>query len=184
MPDYSLLSRSRIASVRFASEAEWNAVLAPPQPDTNVNAAMQEQLKLVANSVHQVHEQLIEQNQRQQEMLSDVRAAVVELAIAVAAEVLQESAVDEQRIQSLVAQTLDLLPKELPASVFLNPSDVGLLDGMQLQRNDDRQLLEIGPDPSIPRGSCRVEGPHFGYVSHWKMHLANIRRNMLDRLDD
>ena len=173
-------------NVRFASEAEWAAAAAPPptQTDAGVAAAMQQELKLVANSVRQVHDQLQEQNQRQQDLLGDVRTAVVELAMAVATQILQEADVDQGRVHALVDAALARLPKEQPASVFLNPSDVTLLDEMELERHVGRELLEVGADASIPRGSCRVEGPHYGYVSHWKMHLANIRRNMLDQLND
>ena len=186
MPLYSLITPKKLANVHFAAESEWNAVRtgSSKQGDGDVAAAMQAELKLVANSVRQVHDQLKEQNQRQQDLLADVRTAVVELAMAVATEVLQETTVDEQRVQTLVAETLELLPKEQPASVFMNPSDVGLLDEMELERHIGRQLLEVGSDATLPRGSCRVEGPHYGYVSHWKMHLANIRRRLLDQLDD
>lgn len=183
---HNLISQTPMRGFHFAGDAEWSNLLNPPTPEAEVDAtaAMQAELKLVANSVRQVHDQLLEQHERQQELLTDIRSAVVELAMAVATQVLQETPIDEQRVRALVADTVALLPKEQPASVFLHPSDADLLDEMDIQRHIERKLMQVGADSSIPRGSCRVEGPHYGYVSHWKMHLANIRRNLLDQLDD
>lgn len=145
---------------------------------------MRAELESVANSVRQIHDQLQQQHQRQQDLISDVRSAVVELAMAVATQVLGDSEVTKERVVGMVAETLDQLPQEQLASVFLHPMDAEFLEEFDIEEASGRQLLQVGADPNVPRGTCRVEGPHYGYVNHWKHYLATVRRNLLDQLND
>lgn len=98
---------------------------------------------------------------RSKEIVSSSENKIVELAMAVAERLVRtrlELAPDT--INSIVRSTMNMLHDGEQVEIFVNPADLEACLGYreQLKEEFHRVLkIEVTPDDSIPRGSCRIE---------------------------
>ncbi|WP_075095812.1 FliH/SctL family protein [Planctomyces sp. SH-PL14] len=156
----------------------------PPPPPPPVAPPPTEDLRPLLMGLE---ETVREFEERRQQSLGELQQLAVELAVAVASHVIAKAVEAEQfDVTGLVQRLIDRLGLEAPLRVSLHPRDLQLFNA-QIARDPatwkDRQLTLI-PDPSLPRGSCRGEAPQGSVLSDASLHLAELRRHLLEGLDD
>lgn len=153
---------------------------APASPPAN-DGAIQELLASLSQAVGELE-------LRRQESLADMQQGCVELAIAVASQVVHTAVEAGQfNIEGLVKQALDRLHADGPVTVRLHSADLKLLhertSGLSPPwMNED--TLRLRPDDSLPRGTCRAEDRQYGVLYEIQLQLADIRRHLLESLED
>lgn len=154
----------------------------PPQPAPPDPEEMRQLLAHLGELV-QEHEQ------RRQESLGELQQLAVELAVAVASRVVHQ-AIDENQfgVRKLVDGLLDRLGLAEPVAIGLHPRDLELLEEHLVREPPppewDARLLKFVPDPGLARGSGRATSARGEILSEAALHLAELRRHLLEGLDD
>lgn len=132
--------------------------------------------------------QLDEINERRQQSLLEMQQVALDLAIAVASQlVFQTITRDQHGVEELVRQAVHSMGIESRPIVALHPRDLELLHKRLGQEPDiwDLEHVQLLGDPGISRGGCRVEGgPGRMLVSDIGVRLSEIRRHWMEELDD
>lgn len=126
---------------------------------------------------------------QQGQRLKDMQQVAVELALAVASHLVQKQLVqNEFPIEHLVARVAERLEPQQPATLFLNPDDLNLLEARGgeaghdfLKANPDLRLLA---DASLARGDCRAETGDLTIVSRLEEQLNDLRAGLLETLPE
>ncbi len=94
-----------------------------------------------------------------QQLLSELRPAVVDLALAVAREIVGEAAACDASVAARQVETaLQTLDRSHRVIVFLHPDDVRLIEKHCREKGLDHDWsIELRADQAISRGGCRLE---------------------------
>lgn len=117
--------------------------------------------------------------------LREWQRAAVELATTIATRLLHERiTANDFPVEVRVRDMLDQVEQDAPATVYLNPDDLALLESRLageplLPDRDDPRLV---PDPDLSRGACRVEGKESVLLSDLTRELQEIRDELLRSL--
>jgi len=123
--------------------------------------------------------------QEQSQRLVEWQRAAIELAMTLATRLLRDKIVSgefpiETKVRDMIAQMDD----DSPATLYLNPSDIELLEA----RLEGAPLLpgredpRVVPDATLSRGECRVEGREGMLLSDLTRELQEIRDDLLRSL--
>ncbi|HTO91408.1 MAG TPA: FliH/SctL family protein [Candidatus Sulfotelmatobacter sp.] len=169
------LGRSAEADGEVADDGRWSppawqsrAVLPPPDRDAESYArgyqdGVREGERIAAEDVRPVLQALqraAERLERIEGVFASERSdAVRVLALAVARRILaEELALKPERVIALVERAISMLPNEAPIEVRLHPDDLKVLkESGPLAPGGAATHVEWAPDPTLPRGDCRVE---------------------------
>jgi flagellar biosynthesis/type III secretory pathway protein FliH len=130
--------------------------------------------------------QLYEATEIRVQNLRELQDLAVEIGIAVASRIVHE-AIDagQFNVQELVQQAIDECAVHTTGRVWLNPADVALLQHrLTAVPTTGWAGVEILEDPRLARGGCRVESPDQAVRYDVAAHLAELRRHLLEGLDD
>ena len=146
-----------------------------------------EELKQLTGMVVQLVETVQELQQQQRQSLTEMQQATVELAVA-AASWMTGTAIeaDQFAVDDLVRLALQRLEADAPVRVHLNPQDHALLVSL-LRQTPEAELLEqivCVENPTLARGSCRMESGNRILVSDMETRLEEIRRLWMENLND
>ncbi len=133
-------------------------------------------------------EEMREIEQRRRASLAEMQQATVELAAAIASQVVYDT-IDsgEFPIAATVQRVVNELQDEPVVTVRLHPDDLALLQTqMKADENSWSAAAELHfqPDKSLARGDCRADASDFGIMYKLQRHLAELRRFVLDDMDD
>ena len=204
MPVYDVqfdhpLSIARVAEPgqRLPEPARGNA-----QTQDALEDASRREWQAMTELVTKVNQQMAEQYLAQRQLLEDLQHDLVELSSAIAIQIIGETEVSETRVQQLVESMLEPF-HAVKARVFLHPEDCRTLHNAL--RSEQTVSGDAGsdhaaeaakessavtpsfdtvPDATLERGMCRVEGPHYGYISNWKHQVAAVRQTLLEQLHE
>lgn len=94
-------------------------------------------------------------------IMKDYREWLIEAAFSIAKHVIQEElSTKPQTFLSLISRLIKEMEGDLPLTIFLHPEDVSLLRlGVDFEEwaNVQGKTLKLEEDPSLERGSCRLE---------------------------
>lgn len=147
----------------------------PPEPD------LRPLLESIGHAVAEVEE-------RRKQSLNELQHVAIELAIAVASQLVYESISREQfGVEKLVSQIIDRMGVTGPVTVSLNPADLALLQRKmtKVSVSWNPAQVELKGDVALAQGSCRAESPDGRMlVSEVTSRLSEIRRHWMEELDD
>lgn len=132
-------------------------------------------------------ELVMELQEQHRQSLHEMQEVAVELATA-ATSWLTGVAIDrgEFAVDDLIRKALRQMEIDQPVRVRLNPADHDLLKNLIRDPAGRRMLEDVScfDDPSLARGSCRVESGRRILLSDMESRLENIRRSWMEKLDD
>jgi len=143
-------------------------------------------LQALTEALMECSQQLDEATGIRVQNLRELQDLAVEIGIAVASRVVHEAIEAGQfNVRGLVQQAIESCGVHTAGRVWLHPADVAVLN----QRLTDEPAtgwvgIEILDDPSLARGGCRVESPDQAVRYEVSAHLAEMRRHLLEGLDD
>ena len=157
-------------------------LMPPSGPGISELAAMQ----ALTKSLTDCSIQLEEATEIRVQNLRELQDLAVEIGIAVASRVVHEAIESGQfNVHALVQQAIDRCAVHTAGRVWLHPADVALLhQRLTAEPATGWSGIEILEDPSLARGSCRVESPDQAVRYEVSDHLAEMRRHLLEGLDD
>ncbi len=122
----------------------------------------------------------------QRERLEEMQRVAVELALAVARQLLFDRLeAGAFPVEQMVRAAVQRLEPRQAVTIYLNPEDLTLLERRTADEPlfalDTEELRLIG-DPTLARGGCRAESGEMGVLSNLEDHLADIRRDLLQAL--
>lgn len=118
--------------------------------------------------------------------LRELQDLAVEIGIAVASRIVHEAIEAGQfNIRGLVQQAIDACAVHGTGRVWLHPADFAVLQQRLAEEPATGWAgIEILEDTSLARGGCRVESPDQAVRYGVSSHLAEMRRHLLEGLDD
>ncbi|HWL07353.1 MAG TPA: FliH/SctL family protein [Planctomicrobium sp.] len=129
-----------------------------------------------------------EVEERRQQSLGELQHVAIELAIAVASQVVYQSIErGEFAVEELVSRAIHEMGIGSAMTIFLNPADLTLLHKRLATLTPSWNLdqVELKADTGIARGGCRAELPEGRLlVSEVTTRLSEIRRHWMEELDD
>lgn len=143
-------------------------------------------VQALANALTDCSLQLEEATGIRVQNLRELQDLAVEIGIAVASRVVHEAIEAGQfNVRELVQQAIDICAVHTSGRVWLHPSDAAALK-QRLTDNPEAGWagVEILEDSSLNRGGCRVESPDQAVRYEVSAHLAEMRRHLLEGLDD
>ncbi len=183
----SLPERSVPPRPKTSAAAVNSGSVSGPSAEVIASGPTADELSQLASMVGQLVETVQELQQQQRQSLTEMQQATVELAVA-AASWLTGTAIeaDQFAVDDLVRMALNRLEADGPVRVHLNPQDHVLLASL-LRQTPDAELLEqivCVENPTLTRGSCRVESGSRNLVSDMEIRLEEIRRLWMENLSD
>jgi flagellar assembly protein FliH len=104
---------------------------------------------------------LREARQKSKEIVASSEHKVVELALAVAERLVRtQLEISPETITAIVRDTMNILNGGEQVELYVNPADLNSCQSFSAElKSEFREItkLDVLPDDSIPRGSCRVE---------------------------
>ncbi len=104
---------------------------------------------------------LREARQKSKEIVASSEHKVVELALAVAERLVRtQLEISPETITAIVRDTMNILNGGEQVELYVNPADLSSCQSFSSElKNEFREItkLDVLPDDSIPRGSCRIE---------------------------
>ena len=150
------------------------------------DSAALEESRRASGLLEEVSAALVALHQQRQELLAELQAAAVELAVAAAAWLTGAIVrADQFAVDELVQAAVKQLQTPEAVLVRLNPADHRLLRTL-LQNSTAGGLPEsvtVVDDGSVTRGGCRVEAGRHLLISDLESRLEVIRRSWKDSLD-
>lgn len=123
---------------------------------------------------------------RNNEMLTELREAAVELGHAIASKlVFQQLAEDEFPIKRLVTEVLSRLNTHEVTTVRLHPADLAVLqegDNFNPSSIADTNI-KLVPDPSLSRGDCKAVAGEITVIYELHRQIEEIRRELLSTVN-
>ena len=167
---------------RYGVETAWTNASSPDRSaaptETDVNR-LHELLGTVSESVSELQQQ-------HRNSLEEMQQVSVELSVS-AASWLTGVAIDAGQfaVDDLIRMALHRLGADQPVQVRLNPADHQLLRELMSASPVKEQLEQMNcmDDPSLPRGSCRVDSGRRMLVSDMESRLEEIRKLWMENLD-
>ena len=150
-------------------------------PDVDLGTDVSELLAALISAVEEL-------DQQRRQALSEMQQAAIELALAVAAQIVHAAVDrDEFGVERLVEEAIARMPAGGPIHVALHPDDRNLLTArIEESKNGspfgERVALEARSD--MPRGCCRASSPDAEILSQIDGQFADLRELLLERLDD
>jgi len=131
-------------------------------------------------------QQLEEATEIRVQNLRELQDLAVEIGIAVASRIVHEAIEAGQfNIHGLVQQAINECAVHASGRVWLHPTDVAVLNQrLTTEHKTGWSGIEILEDLSLARGGCRVESPEQAVRYEVSAHLAEMRRHLLEGLDD
>lgn len=145
--------------------------VSPPQESSAGEAARVRQLRLLNN----LATNLVAERGR---LLSDLRPEIVQLALAIAHEVIgYEAAVDRRVIEHALRGALERLNSAARVVAHLHPADLAELQSLSPEALGcvDDQVLELVADLHIERGGCRLESDRGAVEATLEVQLRLLR---------
>jgi hypothetical protein len=169
---------------REAPEAWRPPPVAPPPPPPPPPAAPAIDFpQLIGN----LEDLIRDHEEKRKQSLSELQLLAVELAIAAASQVVHQAIeADQFGVRGLVDGLIDKLGLADPIRVALHPADLKLLQAQLAETPPawSPGLLTFTADPGLARGSCRGVAGGQELLSEAALHLAEMRRHLLEGLDD
>lgn len=185
---------NRALSLASVSSSASNTVPVPspvsppaPQVDPEWLKRQTEDRQFLESLLGKVTHELKQMRLAAEERLHQWQIASVELATALATELLyREVQANEFQVEQTIRTIVDELGEESPATIYLNPAD---LRAMQ-QRLGDQPLFPdlenpptLIPTETIARGDCKVQGRSGGELaSEISERIALMREDLLEKL--
>jgi len=148
---------------------------APPEPD----------LRPLLESLIST---MTEMEERRRQSLSELQHIAVELAVAVASQLVSHAIDREQfAVEELVTAMVQKTGLTQPVTVALHPADLKLLEKRltTMPQSWNRERVTLLPDHGVARGGCRAELPDGQMlISEVTSRLSEIRRHWMEELDD
>jgi hypothetical protein len=173
----------------FQSADEHLPLAAPPMACAAPDPAILQERQFVEAALANLERLGADLRAQQSQRLQDMQQVAVELALAVASHLVQKQlAQNEFPIEQLVARVAERLEPQQPATLFLNPDDLNLLEARGgeaghdfLKANPDIRLLG---DASLARGDCRAETGDLTIASRLDEQLNDLRAGLLETLPE
>lgn len=172
----------------------------PPVPDTRVtleeheaaceaaykrgaeetNALLTEQILAQRAEVAQLQDALFKSLAQQAETLvHQVSEPLPDLVMEIARRVLANHTPDAAAIRSIVAETLsEIAPDSTGVEVWLNPSDLALVEGIARDFDHKYPGITISADPELIPGDCRAKSRFGAIDARLSTKLDNIARSL------
>ena len=143
-------------------------------------------LQALSDALTECSLQLEEATEIRVQNLRELQDLAVEIGIAVASRIVHEAINAGQfNVRGLVQQAIDECVAHTSGRVWLHPADVALLhQRLTAEPATGWAGVEILDDPRLARGGCRVESPDHAVRYEVSAHLAEMRRHLLEGLDD
>jgi len=147
----------------------------PPPPD------LRPLLQTIAESLETI-------DQRRQQSLLEMQQVAIELAVAVASQLVFQ-AIDSEHfaVEKLVHRAIESMGIGAIPVISLHPQDLELLQKRLTQEPApwSSEQITFHSDPGVSRGGCRVENEAGRMlVSDIGLQLSEIRRHWMEELDD
>ncbi len=155
---------------------------------SSVEPVLQRDDSWVKEMFEDIQHQLAEFEQRRQQSMNEMRSLAVELAIAVTEKLVLEK-IDESQFpfQNLIGQLVDQSPHSACLQLSLNPDDLQLLSQQIENSHDENKAfgnLKLTADGRLPRGRFHIDSGDNEYFYDIAMHLAEIRRTIMENLNE
>jgi flagellar assembly protein FliH len=190
------------ATVRGVALADPNTPLPVRHPDAKGIPAAEQQAQRAAevNRQAQQEREAIERilatltevahnlETQQHQRLGEMQQAAVQLAIAVAGRLLQQT-IDTGSfpVEALVRKVVERLGPKAPVNVFLHPDDLALLQ-RRLGENQplfpDGSAVRVVAEATLKRGDCRAEAGEVSVLSQLEAQLNDLGEHLLGSLAD
>ncbi len=193
MSESEALLPSKMGSTITRRPAPTRPVTTQPTPtpvakvDPELAKRQNEDRHFLESLLGKVSNELSQMRQAADERLHQWQLASVELATALATQLLyREVEANEFRVEESIRTIVDELGDETPATIYLNPAD---LKAMQ-QRLGNQPLFPnlenpptLIPTDAIARGDCKVQGRSGGELaSEISERIALMREDLLEKL--
>jgi flagellar assembly protein FliH len=163
----------------------------PEAPPTNTSSTdpglpQMAALQSLTDALQDCSLQLEEATEIRVQNLRELQDLAVEIGIAVASRIVHE-AIDANQfnVHALVQQAITACAVHNSGRVWLHPADVAVLrERLAAEPAIGWAGVEILEDHSLARGGCRVESPDQTVRYEVSAHLAEMRRHLLEGLDD
>jgi hypothetical protein len=160
-------------------------VVTPEQ--VGLGGVSEEELAELRQMLANTAELVMELQDQHRQSLHEMQEVAVELATA-ATSWLTGVAISrgEFAVDDLIRKALSQMEIDQPVRVRLNPADHELLKNLMRDPAGRRMLENVScfDDPSLSRGSCRVESGRRILLSDMESRLQSIRRSWMEKLDD
>lgn len=159
---------------------------APPPPPSQREQELEDEVRRLAGLLAQFEEFAAGIRKEQDQRLEEMRRAAVELAVAVAAHLVQEQ-IDRGAfaVEELVRKVVEQIESPAAVTVHLHPDDLALLES---RLGADQPLLagggavEIIADRTLARGNCRATTGDVQVLWRLKDQFEAIRSHLLQAL--
>lgn len=161
---------------------------AEQQPPVSASPAVSDQqITSLREQLAQTSDLVAELQEQHRQSLAELQEVAVELSCA-AASWLVGFAIERNMfaVDDLIRKALQQMEFDQPVRVLLHPADHELLKSL-MNSPADRTLLTrltCTENPTMPRGSCRVESGRRILVTEMNSRLEEIRRTWMENLDD
>ena len=175
--------------LRTSTAALPEALPDAPQPNTSSSGpgpSDRAALEALTDALTECSLQLDEATGIRVQNLRELQDLAVEIGMAVASRIVHEAIEAGQfNVHGLVQQAIDVCVVHTSGRVWLHPADVAVLhQRLTAEPATGWAGIEILDDPSLARGGCRVESPDHAVRYEVSAHLAEMRRHLLEGLDD
>lgn|GEM_PF-2097657 len=131
---------------------------------------------------------LQEFQRRETQRLTEMQQVAIELAVAIASRLTHAKIqAGDFGIEGLVREVLEQVDRQQPATLYLHPQDMALLE----RRAEDEptlfatgQAVRLTADPALGRGNCRAEWGDVSILSAWQQQLPEIQQHLLRGITD
>lgn len=151
------------------------------------NPQAEQEAQRIQNLLNELIASVQELEERRAQSISELQQLAIDLAITVASAV-AETAIQQQEhgIDILVQQAIQRMGVGDPVVVGLHSSDVALLKKKTAGADQPwpEQTVSIVADDSLEPGSVRVTRDGTGLLSRVQSRLSDIRRHLIEGLDD
>ncbi len=159
------------------------APLAQPTPQPSPEALAELERTAFQNILAGLRKAAAQVATQHESMLSEMRQAAVELAIAVAGRLLHDKVhAGEYPLEKVIRQVVDKLPVRRKVIVSMHPDDLALLRQRLGEKalESESPVLEFRADTRLTRGACKAEAGGVTVLSDLQEQLALLRQELLE----
>jgi len=166
---------------------EKRAAPQAPSAEEQTKAAQEKQFQqeraAIQAALDSVTAALQEFQEREKLRLTEMQQVAIELAVAIASRLTHAKIhAGDFGIEGLVREVLEQVDRKQPATLYLHPQDMALLEkraGDEPTLFATSQPVRLAADPALARGNCRAEWGDVSILSAWQQQLPEIHQHLL-----
>lgn len=174
-------------AVQLTSAEQTPSSAAPADPGTAAVPAGRPSADELVELLESIDHAVLELEERRQQSLSELQQVAVDLAISAVSRILHDAfTADRVDVEQLIQRAIDDLPSDGSVTVSLNPED---LRGLRANLPDADEVLkersvQFREEAQLGRGDYRIETSDGIWLSRIPDFLADLRRHLVEGLDD